>query len=454
MRVLLTTLPSPFLDDDRAFPQLGILYLLSVAKAAGHRVYYMKHPYLSGLEANTLGSALFYTDTVELRSRHVYDEYDAVAISAVTPQGGQARELLDRLKADRPGRPVIIGGPHATHYSQECLDAGFDYVSVGDGEEWFVSFLNGKYHPSRRRWHGLLNAHDMNRMPPPLREKEYLQNYGEYKLRGRPATSMIVSRGCGRHCAFCEDGSSPARWYTPEHFEQQVLDVKRAGFDAVMIYDDLFAISSKKVRPYAEILKKHGVIYRCFTHARSVWKDKELAHVLADTGCVAVGFGAESMDDGILETINKRTTGQMNQYCVDIMQGVGINVKSFFMLGLPGETTQTAEKMYDFIKRNRELYPDLYDFDQASIFFPFKGTEIGDSLRRGEDRYDLRLVEGLTWEEVDNKCLGAHKAAGGESEHITETSCLSCAALAIWQDRIRTLSKRFDGRELREGVYE
>ncbi len=458
MRVLLTTLPSPFLDDDRAFPQLGILYLLSAAKAAGHDVTYLRHP------ADSCGDnkqGVYYTDNAVLGG-HGYASYDAVAISAVTPQGGQARELLNNLKHPNPmfeptddKLTVIIGGPHATHYWKECVDAGFDHVIRGDGERWFVNFLEGKVKAERSVYQRTMKAREMNRMPPPLREAEYLQNYGHYTLLGRPATSMIVSRGCGRHCAFCEDGTSPARWYTPEHFEQQVLDVKAAGFEAVMIYDDLFAISSKKVRPYAEILQKHGVIYRCFTHARSVWKDRDLAYVLADTGCVAVGFGAESMDDGILETINKRTTGQMNQYCVDIMQGVGINVKSFFMLGLPGETRESAQKMHDFIERNRSLYPELYDFDQASIFFPFKGTEIGDSLRAGETRYDLKLIDGLTWEEVDRKCLGAHKAADGDSEHITETSGLSCDDLRWCQIQIKKLSKRFeDGRELKEGVYE
>lgn len=454
MRVLLTTLPSPFLDNDKAFPQLGILYLLSAAKAAGHKVYYRNHPHLSGLEANTYGpNCIFYTDVVDLKMHDPYEHYDAVAISAVTPQGAMARELLTKLKKRQPGRPVMIGGPHATHYPQECLDAGFDYVVAGDGEQFFVRFLKHEILATGGAFERHTSADEMNEMPPPLREKAYLSNYGEYYLKGRRATSMIVSRGCANKCAFCEDAGTSPRWYTPEHFEREVLDVKACGFDAVMLYDDLFAISAKKVKPYAEILQKHDVIYRCFTHARSICKDPELVEILAGTGCVAVGFGAESMDDDILETINKHTTSHMNYECVDRCVRAGLNVKSFFMLGLPGETAETAQKMHDFVQRNRKAFPELYDFDQASIFFPYKGTEIGDSLRRGETRYDLRLVEGLTWEQVDRECLGAHKAAGGKSEHITETSALSCEELVKWQAQIKLLSKRFDGRELREGVY-
>ncbi len=448
MRVLLTTLPSPFLDNDRAFPQLGILYLLSAAKAAGHKVRYVTHP------ANDLGDKnynLFYTDKAML-SGAGYGSYDAVAISAVTPQGSQAKELLAGIRSRHPKIKVIIGGPHATHYPEECCKAGFDQVICGDGEYPFLDILVGTRVNLDR---DTLNAHDMNLMPRPLREKEYLQNYGAYQLRGRPATSMIVSRGCANRCAFCEDAGTPAMWYTPERFEEEVLDVKACGFDAVMIYDDLFAISTKKVKPYAEILKKHDVIYRCFTHARSICKDPDLAKTLAGTGCVAVGFGAESMDDGILETINKRTTSEMNYLCVGRCAEQGINVKSFFMLGLPGETHATAQKMYDFIRFHRDQFPRHYDFDTASIYFPFKGTEIGDSLRAGDTRFDLKLVDGLTWEEVDRECLGAHKAAHGESDHITETSGLTCTELTMWQEKLMQLSKRFeDGRELKEGVYE
>ena len=387
-----------------------------------------------------------------------YTAFDCVAISAVTPQGAQARFLLNQLKKDKPDRPVIIGGPHATHYDQECLDAGFDHVVYGDGEKPFLEFLSGEavHIPGMKTVRvGQLSASEMNRMPRPLREKEYLQNYGQYMLRGRPATSMIVSRGCANKCAFCEDAGTPARWYTPERFEEEILDVKACGFNAVMIYDDLFAISTKKVKPYAEILKKHDVIYRCFTHARSICKDPELVKILAGTGCVAVGFGAESMDNGILEAINKRTTSEMNYLCVERCARAGLNVKSFFMLGLPGETHESAQKMYDFIHFCRAFYPYLYDFDTASIYFPFKGTEIGDSLRAGETRFDLKLVGNLTWEEVDRRCLGAHKGSGGTSDHITETSGLTCIELREWQEKLMELSKRFEnGRELKEGVYE
>lgn len=452
MRVLLTTLASPFLDNDRAFPHLGILYLLSVAKAMGRKIRYVRHP------ADGLGDEnhdVFYTDKAML-SGAGYGSYDVVAISAVTPQGGQAKELLAGIRLRHPEIKVIIGGPHATNYPQECLDAGFDYVVRGDGEKWFLCFLDNAFYirflqivPGSP-----LTASQMNRVPPPLREKAYLQNYDKYMLRGRPTTTMIVSRGCANKCAFCEDAGTPPRWYSVENFEQQILDIKACGFNAVMIYDDLFAISAKKVEPYAEILQKHDVIYRCFTHARSICKDPYLPEILARTGCVAVGFGAESMDDGILETIKKHTTGAMNYECVDRCVRAGLNVKSFFMLGLPGETAETAQKMHNFIERNRRAFPELYDFDQASIYFPFKGTEIGDSLRAGENRFDLKLIDGLTWEEVDAKCLGTHKGAGGRSEHITETSGLSCEELVKWQNQIKLLSKRFDGKELKEGVFE
>lgn len=449
MRVLLTTLPSPFLDDDRAFPQLGILYLLSAVKEAGYPVQYLSHPCMG------MGGpdGVYYTDKISVDGMS-YEPFDIVGISAVTPQGAAARKLLALLKKYQPDRPVIIGGPHATHYYQECLDAGFDRVVVGDGEFWFTSYLRHELLSTQRALKHTMTADQMNSYPPPLREKDYLGNYGHYTLRGRPATSMIVSRGCANKCAFCEDAGTPVRWYTPEHFERQVLDVKAAGFNAVMIYDDLFAISPTKVRPYAEILQKHDVIYRCFTHARSVWQFNDLPKILAGTGCVAVGFGAESMDDAILHDIGKNTTAAMNYLCVERCATAGLNVKSFFMLGLPGETPETAQKIYDFIEENREGWPNLYDFDQVSIFFPFKGTEIGDSLRAGETRFDLKLIDGFTWEEVDATALGAHKAADGKSEHITETRGMTCEQMADWQQRIKSLSKRFDGRELREGVYE
>ena len=70
MKVLLTTLPSRFLDDDRTFPQLGILYLLSAAKAVGHKVRYVPHPAMIYPDHD-----LHYTDVVA-HSAMSYEQYD------------------------------------------------------------------------------------------------------------------------------------------------------------------------------------------------------------------------------------------------------------------------------------------------------------------------------------------------------------------------------------------
>jgi len=125
-KILLVTLDSPFLDDQYVFPYLGILYLMSVAKRVGAQVKYTDNLYMVDVW-----------------------NYDVVGISCMTPQGQQALEICKFLKKEYPHITVILGGPHATHYLDECRKEPFDIIVTGDGERIFEEMLLGGVDKSR-----------------------------------------------------------------------------------------------------------------------------------------------------------------------------------------------------------------------------------------------------------------------------------------------------------------
>ncbi len=415
-RILLITLDSPFLDDQRVFPSLGILYLAAVSAKIGWPVDVTEYFHL--------------TDAAD---------YDVIGISCMTPQGAQANQICRQIKETYPNVLVILGGPHATNYLYECTKEQFDIIVTGDGERVFEGLLTGDVAMLATRllsessseqliFHDTLTEEEMNTYPIPLRPESH-DRYN-YNLNGFQATTLVNSRGCPMACGFCESGKTKPRWFSLEHFEAEVQSIVDRGFRGIMIFDDLFALGVEKVGPYLEILKKYNMVFRCFGHAKTM--TSEMAAKLKDAGCVEIGFGAESADQGILDTVNKRTTVEQMHAFIETVIGEGMRVKAFFILGLPGETEQTARKTVDFIRKYRTEYPESFTFD-LTVFFPYRGTLIGDKAREG-NTFDIRPRQGLSWSEIDGNGYGAYKKKKGTSDIVIETSGLSA-------DRIKQIQE-------------
>ncbi len=414
-KILLCTLDSPFLDDQFVFPYLGTLYLMAVAKRIGADVRFTDN-----LSAEEIDFCSFLW------------QYEVIGISCSTPQSQQAYQICREIKKWCPHMTVMIGGPHPTHYLDKCRKEPFDIIVTGDGERIFEELLTGRCSrllpestDEQLVFHDDLTEEEMNSYPIPYRE---LNRYN-YNLNGVRATTIVNSRGCPMRCRFCESGGTKPKWFSVEHFEAEIKSIVDLGIKGVMIFDDLFALSIDKVKPYLEVLKRHSMTFRCFGHAATM--TKELAELLADSGCVEVGFGAESASQEILDTVNKKTTVEQMHRFVDIVTSAGMRVKAFFIIGLPGETEQTFKETYDFIKKYRAKCPESFDFD-CTVFFPYKGTQIGDAARNGGG-YDIRPRQGLTWSEVDSNGYGAYKKKDGAADIVIETPGLSAERIGELQ---------------------
>jgi len=466
-KILLTTLDSPFLDNQYVFPYLGILYLVSTAVEAGLSVKFIDRK--EKLTPKMLAKYdVFYTDEFDIEGIDQYSGIDVVGISCMTPQGRQSYETCRALKSKHPEIIVMLGGPHANFYLDECIKEDVDIIVTGDGERVFkelligdVENLSGRLSPrstdEQLIFHDSLSEAEMNSFSIPYREKKLIDKYN-YNLNGVKTTTLVNSRGCPMGCAFCEHSRTKGRWYCPEHFEKEIQNIIDMGIEGLMIFDDLFAMSPTKIKPYTEILKrfheKSSLIFRCFGHAKIMARHPELLDLLSESGCVEIGFGAESASQEILDTIYKGTTvEQMHTFVENTVQR-GIKVKAFFIIGLPGETEQTFGKTYDFVDKYRSKYPDYFDFDLA-VLFPYKGTLIGDISRLAEGKtivfnkrtidhtfFKIRPKEGLTWSEIDSGNYGAFKKKGGASDIVIETYDWEKGEVLLLADRICELKEK------------
>lgn len=404
-KILLLSCRSPFLDDDKIYCPMGNLYLKSYLET------------YSNVEV-TLGD-----DNYDLTNTSRFTDFDAIGVSIMTPQREEATKIVRAIKANHPWIKMIAGGPHVKHYLSDVEKEPWDYIVPQDGERALTHIMSGNAEEQVVR--SMLTRQEILLQPRPDRSsdnaKEIIQSY-HYKLQGRPATTMMTGRGCPEKCTFCEDAMTNIRWSSLDNLKDEMDDVVKLGYQGVYIFDDLFAIAEKKVTPICEELKKRDLTFRCNGQVRYFTREGEsFAKMLSKNGCVEIAFGFESGSQKILDNIQKRTKVEDNYRSVEYAKDHGINVKGFMMLGLPGETEETIEQTEAFIRD-----AGMDDF-QLSIYFPYKGTQIRDSIDAGQNETDISLTgEGL----------GAYGQKGGSTEAVVRVGDFSSEDLLRERDRI------------------
>ncbi len=399
-KFLLVSLRDPFMDSDRVMPPLGVMALQSYLLSLGID---------STIENN-----------FDLANTEKYSEYTHIAISCMTPQKIEAYNILRAIKSMDKSKKVIIGGPHANYYLEDCIKEPFDFIVVGDGEYALKTIVEDK--ANERILNIPITEEEMNKLPLPYRDPNFLKEYN-FTIQGINSSTILTAKGCPMKCAFCEDAGTKVRLYYPDNIDKQISDVRNAGFEGIMFYDDIFAISKKRVNELSNVIGKYNIVYRAFGHAKSM--DNEMASMLSNSGCIEMGFGAESGSQKILDIINKKTKVEENIRFVEICNKHNIKVKAFIIVGLPGEDLSSineTKKFLDFLTSNKFINKFgkeiTNDFD-ITIYFPYKGTAIRESIDKNNKDFDIYFTRN------PDEMLGFYKGINGAAENVVRTSRLS-----------------------------
>jgi len=393
----LVSLRSSYLDDEKVYPPLALLYLKSSLEKK-----------LPGIKVGLIDE---YDDDISN-----LQGYDMIGMSVMTPQREESVRLLNQIKSKSPNTGVIIGGPHALHYLEDVKKEPFDYIVTNDGQRSLCKILKDQ---GDRIESDSMNKEDWGNEPRPDRTsnqaREFLKGYN-YKLQGKNATTIMTSTGCPMRCTFCEDAMTNIRWSPLEKICNELDDITDLGYEGLYFFDDLFAIAMPKVEPIVNEVNKRNLIYRCNGQANYFTKwGEDFAKLLSDTGCVEIAFGHETGSQKILDNIDKRTSIEQNYKSIEYAKKHGLHVKSFILLGLPGEDWNTLGQTENFI-----AYGGMDDF-QCAVYYPYKGTQIRDNLG-GQDLY------------FEGEGLGAYGQKGGKTESVVRTNELTSKDLLDFRD--------------------
>jgi len=363
------------------YPPLGILYLASVLKKAGHEV--------KVIDAFVLSIKKVYSYE-NLKKDIIEFKPDVLGVPCFTSNIEGSEIILDICKEVSPNTITIIGGPHITAIPESILKIpSADYGIYGEAEYIVLSFLEQiEKNQSIKNIPGIIYKEnnkiqfqrgeyikDIDELPFPAHELVPMNLYqpSPATYKQLPATTLITSRGCPFQCIFCHKPIFGNK-FRP-HSAKRVVDEieylnKNYGIKDIRIYDDTFTLDKKRVIDICNLLieRNLGITWNCTTRVDCI--DKELLILMKRSGCYNISFGVESGSKRVLQLIKKGITKDRIRDVFKWTKEVGIESVGFFILGLP---TQTKEEILETIAFAKEIDPDYVQF---TLVNPHPDTEL------------------------------------------------------------------------------
>jgi len=380
-----TALINPPLDPksegtyEKWAPHLGLGYLAASLLQAGFKCEVIDAKF-EGID---------FKDVCERVKRY---KPDIVGITMVTEDFRSASHIGNFIKAFDPEIITIVGGPHPTAVPARTLreNENYDIAVEGEGEYTLrdiVSVVESGNLQRLRNVQGITyrsNGEIIRNKPRQLIEdldSLLFPAWELFKTNENTLYPMVTARGCPFGCIFCQPlYGKKVRFRSATNLLDEVdYLISKFKCRKITFQDDTFTLNRKRITEFLDefIRREYSrkIEWICETRVTSV--DQDLLKKIKEAGCVSIGFGVESGNEDILKIIKKGITKGQARNAIRWAKEVGLFVRTFFILGHPYETEETAKETISFAK---ELNADMTTF---SIMTPIPGTEVEQMAEKG-----------------------------------------------------------------------
>jgi len=308
--------------------------------------------------------------------------------------------------AREAGWTTIVGGPEPGAYAQEYLDAGAQYVVLGEGEatlEELLMAIKSSAQPDVAGVAGIAYLRDsrlirtgarnqiakLDDQPWPARRSidihRYVKTWRDH--HGKGSVNFITARGCAYRCRWCSHqvyGQTHRRRNPVKVVDEVEWLLNEYSPDMVWISDDVFTIHHAWLREYAAEMRRRGlhIPFECISRADRL--NDETMQILAELGCFRVWIGSESGSQRILDAMDRGVNLDQVQKAVALSRAHGIESGMFLMWGYEGEELEDIEATVQHVSKSQ---PDIFF---TTVSYPIKGTPYYEKVQD-------RLVQLAPW---------------------------------------------------------
>ena len=335
-------------------------------------------------------------DIIDLRG--VSKEYDPLSLANKIPErevylfwimkSGDAVEveaLCNILKRRDNGCKIIAGGTHCDMCTERAVKY-FDKVITGPGESALREAIFDKSDKRVLRGNYLIDRFDITPFPDrSLLPEKSIFNHKLFSQYGNEyATSLYMSRGCIYKCGFCVyNVPNELQVRSEKMLDKEIAELKQKyNIKAINLRDEVAIHPNLKISESCmKVIRSHNVKWRGQTTTLATRKQLEDA---ADSGCVELSVGVETVEDNAMKIINKSWQNKkgIKKFFADTKE-LGIKTKICLILGLPGESRNIVEKTLEFLE---EVNPD---YASVSGFCPVPGSPIANN----PEKYGIEFID-------------------------------------------------------------
>ncbi len=166
------------------------------------------------------------------------------------------------------------------------------------------------------------------------------------------ATANIqASIGCPFHCEFCNFVKDAKYTFVKplDLLIRELKEISARGVRYVRFVDDNFRLGRDDLNDVCRRFVREGLGLKWMSFLRASTLARADFDLLKQAGCLEVQIGVESADETVLRNMNKNADPAMYRRVISGLLDSGINCSCCFVVGFPGETTETFQRTLDFI---------------------------------------------------------------------------------------------------------
>ncbi|MDR0449367.1 MAG: B12-binding domain-containing radical SAM protein [Rickettsiales bacterium] len=273
--------------------------------------------------------------------------------------------------------------------------------------------------------------------------------FGDYM--DKISIRINTSWGCSNRCSFCSVGSFFDKCGNRRKTTDQVINEIRAldklplrkkqfVFGDLCMFDDM-TLSNELLDRMIEINTPYE--WWCQTRADKI--DAALCAKMKKAGCRQVAIGCESGCDEQLRKISKGVSVATIKNSLKTIRDAGMETQCYWIIGLPGESLETARKSQD--KIIEYLEQGLCSVPHISILVPYPGTPIYKAAMRTPNKSGIQIADY----DFENYWMNCDMHGCGTAVHHTQDKdgnilLESGQIYDIWLETLRRVSRFANGK--------
>ncbi|MDC1213983.1 B12-binding domain-containing radical SAM protein [Rhodospirillales bacterium] len=316
------------------------------------------------------------------------------------------RNIFSIAKETNPNIINIWGGTHPTIAPNECLEFDdVDYLILGEGEAPIKSLIKTLNEDGDISTLKSLGYKDENGEIFVNNQREWIQNLDEHVLPARDKVNfasylgankeanIVTSRGCPFSCTFCTAPAFYQKRYNGRSPELVVDEIehlhKDHGVQKFIIQDENISFQMDRIEGIADEIIRRKLDIKWYAEAGTLIArlNPKLIEKMAKSGIMAINLPVESGDQSVLKKMAKPLKLSKVMPIVEACREHHVRVRSFLLLGMPGETGEQREMTKDF------AHSVGFDWNYLSLLQPLPGTEVFEELKAAGTEFKIDEVE-------------------------------------------------------------